>query len=74
MSRAALLLLALLGSRIPSIQQGSPVPVPIEKRGPQVGSVAPPIHLHDQSDHERTLESLAGKQGLVLLFVRSADW
>ena len=36
--------------------------------------MAPPIRLRDQSDREQTLETLAGKGGLVLLFVRSADW
>jgi len=57
-----------------SPQKTAPAPVPIEKRGPEVGSVAPPIRLRDQSDREQTLETLAGKGGLVLLFVRSADW
>jgi len=71
---AALALLVLLAPDGSPRAQGSPAPVPIEARGPQVGSVAPPIRLRDQGDRERTLASLMGKQGLVLLFVRSADW
>ena len=68
----ALAFLASGGSLWP---QGTvPVPVPIEKRGPAVGSVAPPIRLGDQQDREQTLETLSGKDGFVLLFVRSADW
>ena len=46
----------------------------IEKRGPPLGSKAPEIRLHDQSGGEQTLATLTGENGLVLLFVRSADW
>ena len=69
---AAVLVITLGAS--PSSSQGAPAPVPIEQRGPPLGSVAPPIRLRDQRDRERTLETLVGKDGLVLLFVRSADW
>jgi len=68
----------LLASAPMAAFQGSaaaPVgPVPLEKRGPAVGSVAPEFRLRDQHDREQTLATLAGKDGLVLLFVRSADW
>ncbi len=48
--------------------------VPIEKRGPATGTRAPEIHARDQFGHDQTIASLQGRNGLVLLFVRSADW
>jgi cytochrome oxidase Cu insertion factor (SCO1/SenC/PrrC family) len=78
-SLPTLALIALLSAGAPAASsQGSapaPVaPIPLEKRGPAVGSAAPPFRLRDQNDHEQTLATLSGKEGLVLLFVRSADW
>jgi hypothetical protein len=52
----------------------TPAPVPIERRGPAVGTRAPEIRARDQFGHDQTLKSLRGRDGLVLLFVRSADW
>ena len=48
--------------------------VPVELRGPKVGQKVPAFRLQDQTGRERDLASLAGPKGLVLLFVRSADW
>ena len=48
--------------------------VPVEKRGPAVGARAPALHARDQFGHDQTIASLQGRNGLVLLFVRSADW
>jgi peroxiredoxin len=43
--------------------------------GPAVGAAAPPIGTPpDQSGTPRSLASLMGERGLVLFFVRSADW
>ena len=42
--------------------------------GPPVGAVAPAILAEDQSGAARSLESLAGENGLLLVLVRSADW
>jgi hypothetical protein len=57
------------------VAQPAPVrTVPIEQRGPRVGQKVPPFRLADQTGRERDLASLAGPKGLVLLFVRSADW
>jgi hypothetical protein len=44
------------------------------KTGPAVGSRIPDFELFDQSGKRQTFESLRGTNGLVLLFVRSADW
>lgn len=42
--------------------------------GPAVGQQIPAFKALDQFGRERTLSSLAGPKGLILLFVRSADW
>ena len=42
--------------------------------GPAIGATAAEFSLPDQSGQRRALESLMGKQGLVLVFFRSADW
>ena len=42
--------------------------------GLEVGRSAPPIELPDQDGRTRTLADLAGSEGLLLAFVRSADW
>jgi hypothetical protein len=49
-------------------QSGSP------EIGLATGEKAPAFSLHDQFGRERTLESLKGSRGTVLLFFRSADW
>jgi len=42
--------------------------------GPNVGSKVPDFSLPDQTGQTRSLTSLAGPKGLVLVFFRSADW
>lgn len=42
--------------------------------GPNPGDQVPAFTLPDQSGQSRTLASLQGPKGLVLLFFRSADW
>jgi peroxiredoxin len=49
-------------------------PLDVQKIGPQVGEQAPEFSLVDQHGTARTLKSLAGKNGLMLVFFRSADW
>ena len=46
----------------------------VVQRGLAKGAVAPPIDMVDQFGRQQTLQTLAGEKGLVLLFVRSADW
>ncbi|HWK30833.1 MAG TPA: hypothetical protein VNR20_01995 [Terriglobales bacterium] len=48
--------------------------VDVTKLGPQVGEKVPDFSLLDQHDQRRTLASLMGPKGLVLVFNRSADW
>ena len=38
------------------------------------GEVAPPFSAHDQFGQEQDNHRIAGKNGTVLLFFRSADW
>jgi len=42
--------------------------------GPAVGARIPPFEAVDQDGKPRTFDTLRGPNGLVLLFVRSADW
>lgn len=42
--------------------------------GVKKGSAVPPFSLRDQNGHTQSLESLRGPKGLMLVFVRSADW
>ena len=42
--------------------------------GPQVGTKVPSFTLPDQTGRARTLSSLMGPKGAVLVFFRSADW
>jgi hypothetical protein len=52
-----------------------PQPTPdIQALGPQVGSRVPDFRLADQHGQTRTLQSLVGPNGLMLVFFRSADW
>ncbi|MCY4601078.1 MAG: hypothetical protein OXF27_14305 [Acidobacteria bacterium] len=47
---------------------------PIATLGPQVGDAVPDFFLTDQTGAGRNLASLAGPNGLMLVFSRSADW
>ncbi len=57
-------------------QQSAPPPVlpHIQKLGPQLGTRVPDFTLADQHGQPRTLTSLMGSKGLMLVFYRSADW
>lgn len=44
------------------------------KTGPPVGAVIPNFSAVDQNGRRQTFETLRGSKGLVLMFVRSADW
>jgi len=63
---AALLMLAMLMFAIASGAQTPP--------GPMVGAKVPDFKLSDQNGVNRTLKSLMGPKGLMLVFFRSADW
>jgi peroxiredoxin len=46
----------------------------IAATGPNAGQKIPNFSLPDQNGKKQSLMTLAGPNGLVLSFVRSADW
>lgn len=42
--------------------------------GPEIGARIPDFSAADQNGKLRTFTSLRGPHGLMLMFVRSADW
>lgn len=44
------------------------------RTGPAIGEKVPYFALTDQHGQTQTLDSLAGPNGLLLVFSRSADW
>ena len=48
--------------------------IDVSKLGPQVGERVPDFSLQDQNGATRTLQSIMGPKGAMLVFVRSADW
>ena len=60
----------------PTAQQPAPQPTlpDVQKLGPQIGTRVPDFTLLDQKGQSRTLASLMGPKGLMLVFYRSADW
>jgi peroxiredoxin len=48
--------------------------VDVAKLGPQVGERVPDFTLRDQTGKSQSLQSIMGRRGAMLVFVRSADW
>ena len=69
---------AVLGGVLAEIplraQQASPEKIDVSKLGPQVGQQVPDFSLKDQYGATRTLNSIMGPKGAMLVFFRSADW
>lgn len=75
MSWPALALIVGLLVQAPNSSIQSPRPkVDVSKLGPQVGERVPDFALQDQAGKTRTLQSIMGPKGAVLVFHRSADW
>ena len=55
-------------------QQPGRAKIDVAKLGPQVGDKVPDFSLPDQTGTVRTLRSIMGPKGAMLLFIRSADW
>jgi hypothetical protein len=48
--------------------------VDVEKIGPRVGAKVPRFTAVDQTGTSRTVESIMGPKGAMIVFFRSADW
>jgi hypothetical protein len=55
-------------------QAPPPTRIDISKVGPQIGQRVPDFNLKDQAGKPRTLQSIMGRNGAMLVFCRSADW
>jgi len=44
------------------------------RRGPAIGEVIPPFEAPDQHGRVQSLETISGPRGVVIAFIRSADW
>ncbi len=66
--------LIVVGLGAGSSAMQSRIPIDVPSLGPQVGERVPDFSLPDQHGRERTLESILGPNGAILLFHRSADW
>jgi cytochrome oxidase Cu insertion factor (SCO1/SenC/PrrC family) len=77
---AALTLLSLtltVGGAETAPGQGASTPAmqpDLQRLGPQMGQRVPDFTLTDQDGRQRSLQSLMGEKGLILVFSRSADW
>ena len=78
--RAALgiaLAVIVLGVGSRAMQSRTPIartPIDVASLGAQVGEQVPAFSLPDQNGRVRTLDSILGPNGAILLFHRSADW
>jgi len=72
-SAITLLLMLFMGMPV-NAQSLQPGRIDVSKLGPQVGDRVPDFSLKDQAGKVRTLQSIMGPKGAMLVFVRSADW
>jgi hypothetical protein len=49
-------------------------PIDVQRLGPQVAERVPDFSLPDQTGAVRTLRSVMGPKGMMLVLFRSADW
>jgi hypothetical protein len=60
-----------------AVRQPPNAPAPmidVETVGPKVGDALPEFNLRDQGGQAKSLKSLLGPKGAVIVFFRSADW
>lgn len=74
MRRSSLSLVAALLLSIAGTAGQAPVAPDTSKIGPQVGATVPAFSGTDQFGTPRTLASIYGPKGAMLVFFRSADW
>ena len=59
---------------VPTAHNQAPASIDVAAIGPAVGAKVPDFKLVDQEGRGRSLESVMGPRGIVLVFFRSADW
>ena len=69
-----LALLAISVGEARELQSPAVATVNVERVGPQVGTSLPDFTLRDQRGEPRSLKSLVGPKGALIVFFRSADW
>jgi hypothetical protein len=74
MRQLALLTTLALFLTVSLTAQGTRAKIDVSKLGPQVGDRVPDFKLTDQTGRVQTLQSIMGRRGAMLVFVRSADW
>ena len=63
------------GPQRSALQAAQPrTPIDVSRLGPQVGEQVPDFALRDQAGATRSLASVMGERGAMLVFIRSADW
>ena len=73
MRRTALLCVLVASAAVVASAQDART-VNVSKLGPQVGATVPDFNLADQQGRKRTLQSVMGPKGAMIVFYRSADW
>jgi hypothetical protein len=68
----ALSMLGIAGN--PALLAQSPARIDVSKLGPQVGDRVPDFSLKDQNGNTQNLRSIMGPKGVMLVFLRSANW
>lgn len=72
MFRALALVIILSGPGVTAAL--AQAPAALDAVGPQPGTVVPAFTLVDQTGAARSLASIMGRRGAMLVFSRSADW
>ena len=67
---------ALSSIGVPLTAQTTPTreKIDLSRVGPGIGERVPDFSLQDQTGRTRTLPSVLGSKGAMLVFFRSADW
>ena len=64
----------LLFVTLPALAQQPPEKIDVSRLGPQIGQVVPDFRLQDAQGKAWTRDSIMGRRGAMLAFMRSADW
>jgi hypothetical protein len=65
---------ALLLVALAALTAATPQAPDVTTIGPKIGEAVPEFQLTDQNVELRTLKTILGPNGAMLVFFRSADW